>query len=534
MLLLSVLSLHAALAAGPIIAPGVNSSRVTPGGKVKSMEMATKLAGVKTVTIGTISGPYGKSFTDSLYRSLRQTKQGQYKTSADVGAGAVGGLGQLAAVASGSALSSTGVPGAGLVGNLSEKVVGDTTDRVADKLDGIDRHPAEGFGIVQAGPTTGERVRQTTERIDEATSNRSTALKGAAKAASAVGLGQAEAALNLTKDVAKVGAGFFREGVEGNSRPYSGVKLPIAVVEEGAADAVVNATISQNNLPDKNFKKKKKKKKRDKNGKVVKDKNGKPIWITVEVPCVKRTVELSVQSELKKSDGTVIMRSKYKATAEDEKCGPERMKKIASHNSLARPLAGGAAMKWGGHLQPQMETVRLKFNPNGTTALGISHLMQNRHSAGMCLLQEAARNDPNDPYAAYNQAVILEAFGVYTEARDLYQTAEAHPDFQKGRWDDGAARTNRRIKHLKLMAKAYDMVAEPTAFPHAEACPAVDRTDARVTAKRTMLYDSQGGTSIRRLEVGEPLRLLSEEKKWKEVQQLDGTVGWVKEKELFE
>ena len=90
--------------------------------------------------------------------------------------------------------------------------------------------------------------------------------------------------------------------------------------------------------------------------------------------------------------------------------------------------------------------------------------MQNRHSAGMCLLQEAAQNDPNDPYAAYNQAVILEAFGVYTEARDLYQTAEAHPDFQKGRWDDGAARTNRRIKHLKLMAKAYDMVAEPTAF----------------------------------------------------------------------
>ena len=153
-------------------------------------------------------------------------------------------------------------------------------------------------------------------------------------------------ALKLTKDVAKVGAGFFREGVEGNSRPYSGVKLPITVVEEGAADAVVNATISQNNLPDKNFKKKKKKKKRDKNGKVVKDKNGKPIWITVEVPCVKRTVELSVQSELKKGDGTVIMRSKYKATAEDEKCGPERMKKIASHNSLARPLAGGAA-RWG-------------------------------------------------------------------------------------------------------------------------------------------------------------------------------------------
>ena len=105
MLLLSVLSLHG-LAGGHHRASG-STSRVTPGGKVKSMEMATKLAGVKTVTIGTISGPYGKRFTDSLYLSLRQAKQGQYKTSADVGA-ARWGPGPQAAVASGSALSSTG------------------------------------------------------------------------------------------------------------------------------------------------------------------------------------------------------------------------------------------------------------------------------------------------------------------------------------------------------------------------------------------------------------------------------------------
>ncbi|HCH61438.1 MAG: hypothetical protein CL927_16915 [Deltaproteobacteria bacterium] len=533
MVLLLVCTLSTALAGGPVIAPGVNSSRVVPGGKVKSMEMATKVAGVKTVSIGTISGPYGKRFTDSLYASLRYTKQGQYKTGADVGAGAMGGLGQLAAVASGGALSSTGIPGAGLAGNLSEKLVGDTTDKVAERLDGIDRHPAEGFGIVRAGPTTGDRIRETAERV-EATGDKSTALKGAAKVASAAGFGQAEAALDLTKDVAKVGAAFFREGVEGNSPPYSGVKLPISVVEDGKADAVVNATISQKNLPDKNFKKKKKKKKRDKNGKVIKDKNGKPIWITVEVPCIKRVVELSVQSELKKGDGTVIMRSKYNASAEDEKCGPERMKKIASHNSLARPLAGGAASKWGGHLQPQMETIRLKFNPSGSTALGISHILKNRHAAGMCLLQEAAAHNPADPYAPYNQAVILEAFGVYGEARELYGKAETHPDFQKGRWNDGRARSARRIKHMKLMEKAYDMVSAPTAFPHAESCPEVDRSDTQTTAKRTTLHDSKGGNTIRRLHEGEALRVLSEDKKWKEVQQLDGTVGWVKDKDLFE
>ena len=39
----------------------------------------------------------------------------------------------------------------------------------------------------------------------------------------------------------------------------------------------------------------------------------------------RRTVELSVQSELKRTDGTTIMRSKYKSTAQDEKCGKERI-----------------------------------------------------------------------------------------------------------------------------------------------------------------------------------------------------------------
>ncbi len=533
MLFLSLLTFATALAGGPVIAPGINSSRVIPGGKVKSIEMAQKLSGVKTVTIGTIQGPYGKRFTDALYFSLRNTKQGQYRTGADLGANAVGGLGQLAATASGGALATTGVPGANLVGNLSERVVGNSTDKVAARLDGIDRHPDEGFGIVQAGPTTGDRIRETANRVEEATEVNG-AVKGAAKIASSVGLGQAEAALDLTKDVAKVGAAFFREGVEGNSSPYRGVHLPISVVDAGEADAKVNATITQKNLPDENFKKKKKKKKRDKNGKVVKDKNGKPIWITVEIQCVRRTVELSVQSELKRTDGTTIMRSKYKSTAQDEQCGKERMKKIASHDALARPMAGGAATKWAGHLLPQMETVRLKFNPSGSTALGLSHMMQNRHAAGMCLLQEAAAHDPTDPYAAYNQAVILEAFGIYAEARDLYQTAQQHPDFQKGRWDEGLKRTNRRIKHMTLLAKAYDMIPQPTQFPHAEQCLTIDRTDTRPIAKRTALHDSKGGTTIRRLQVGEPLRVLSEEKKWKEVQQLDGSVGWVHEKALFE
>ena len=48
-LLLLCLQLTSAWAGGPVIKAGINSQRVIPGQKVKTMEMAEKLSGVKTI-----------------------------------------------------------------------------------------------------------------------------------------------------------------------------------------------------------------------------------------------------------------------------------------------------------------------------------------------------------------------------------------------------------------------------------------------------------------------------------------------------
>ena len=84
-----------------------------------------------------------------------------------------------------------------------------------------------------------------------------------------------------------------------------------------------------------------------------------------------------------------------------------------------------------------------------------------------------------------------------------------------------------------LLEKAYGMVPQPTAFPHAESCPAVDRTDTQPTTNRVDLKDGAGGEEIRRLYAGESLKVISTEGKWSEVQQLDGSTGWVKTKRAF-
>lgn len=521
-------ALSSALAA-PLVAPGINSSRVVPGRSIDTMEVARKLSGVKTITMGTMDGPSGDRFSAAAVASLNRTRQGQYRTAADLGASAVGGFGTAAAAATGLAAAGSGIVGAGLIAKRAEGAMEGGTEKAAARLDGIDRHPSEGFGMVREGPTAGDRIRTGAEKVQA----RSGALDGAAKVAGAVGVSQVETALSLGKDAAKVTAAFFRAGVAGNSPPYVGVKLPIEAVSDGRGDAAVSAKLVFEQLPDEEYVVEEKRKKRDKDGHVVYDENGEPVWIIVEIPCIKRTVEVDIRSRLARTDGTVIATSVHTATETDDACGPKRMKKIKTAEELGAPHASVAGSVWGPLVQPQMDTIRLKFNPSGSTALGIDHLLHNRHAAGMCLLQDALSANREDAYAEYNQAVILEAWGRYDDALALYTEAETDPAFSKGRWDNGARRAKARLAELERLAVAYDMVAAETAFPYAEACPAIDRSDRVAITKRVQLKATAGGDDLRKLHEGELVRLVAEQGKWAEVEQLDGSTGWVKAKRAF-
>ncbi len=524
------LMITGALAAGPVVAPGINSSRVVPGDKVSSEEVAKKLSSVKVIVIGQIDGPHGGLFERSAVASLNNEKQGRYRTAADLGASAVGGLGQAAAAATGIVAAGSGVVGAGIVAKKAEGAVEGGSEKAAARLDGVDRHPAEGFGILpDEGPTTADRIRAGAEKV----ADRQGALDGAAKLASAVGAAQVETALGLGKDAAKVTAALFRAGVEGNSPRFVGVHLPIEAKTDGQGDASLTAKVNLKKLPDEEYIKKEKKKKRDKNGKVVKDKDGNVVWIVVQIPCTKRTVEVGIKSRLSLPDGDVIAKTSYKATEVDDVCGKKRMQKIKSPEEMASHHVSAAGRVWGKLIQPQMDTMRLKFFPTGATALGIDHILQNRHAAGMCLLKDAQSHDEADAAAHYNQAIAYEAWGIYSDALTHFDVAEKDPAFSKGRWNNGAARIRSRNTELALMKTAYGMVPQPLAFPHAETCPSVDRTDAKPVTKRVDLKDGAGGDDIRRLYEGELLKVLRTEGKWSEVEQLDGSVGWVKTKRAF-
>ncbi|MEC7949242.1 MAG: hypothetical protein VX265_16855 [Myxococcota bacterium] len=533
-LLLLCLQLTSAWAGGPVIKAGINSQRVIPGQKVKTMEMAEKLSGVKTISVVPLQGPNAKHFTSGFRSGLQQPKRGSFKTGADAGANLVGGLGALGSVATGGAIASTGVPGASLLGGVGEKVIGDSTERVAERMDGIDRSPDEGFAVARTGPERGEKLRQLSDRVNSPDNDKMAKAGKAAKVAGALGAGQVETALGAAKDVAKVGAAFFRAGKQGNSPFYESVLQPIAWSEGEDSDARIHGTITQVQKPDFHFTKEKKKKKRDKNGKVVKNKKGKPVMITVEVKCVRRIVEVDIKSQLKRPDGAVIMRSRHKETVKDEACGPERMKKIKKPNAMTRGSVAYAGSQWGELLQPRMTASRLKFYPSGATALAVEqYAMQNQHAAAMCLLQAAA--DHGDYASAHhNQAVLLEAYGRYADAQSLYATASESPTFQTGKWAGGEDRMKTRRRQIRIMATAYGMVAKETSFPYADQCPEIDYTDIRATTTRANLMTAKGGELIRRLQVGEPLRVRAETAKGFEVEQLDGSTGWVGNTKLFD
>lgn len=529
MVSLVTILLTTAFAKGPVVAPGVNTSRVVPGQRVSSDEVAAKLSSVKVITMGSVEGPHGGRFKQSAVASINNKRQGQYRTAADVGASAVGGLGQAAAAATGIAAAGSGVLGAGLVANRAEGAIEGGSEKAAARLDGIDRHPAEGFGILPDGPTTADKIRAGAEKVSASSGK----LDGAAKIAGAVGASQVETALGLGKDAADVTAAFFRAGVEGNSPRFVGVHLPIQAKKEGAGDATLSAKVKLKQLPDKEYIKKEKRKKRDKNGKVIRDKDGKIVYEIIEIPCIKRTVEINIRSRLALPAGDVIATSAYSSTATDDACGKKRMEKIQTKEQMSGPHVGRAGSAWGALIQPQMDSMRLKFFPTGSTALALDHVLHNRHAAGMCLLQDARSHDTSDAAAQYNTAVVLEAWGVYDDALTLYTTAETHEDFSKGRWNNGTGRIRSRQQELSLLETAYGMVPQQTAFPHADSCPAVDRTDTRPITNRVDLKDGAGGEELRRLYDGEVVKVISTEGKWSEVQQLDGSTGWVKTKRAF-
>jgi hypothetical protein len=525
-LILSILLFLPTADAGPLIAYGINSSRVVPGEKVSGTDTIVEISKVKTIGIGTISGPHSKTFINAAVGSINNEKQGRYTTGAESMAGVVAGGGKVAAIAARTAISAQGFLGAGMVGKKTSNVVEKGSEAAAQRMDGFDHDPEEGFAIRAASITPVEQTPTTESKLDSK-------MNTVATVANAVGAKQVSNAIEIGQDMRGVVGAFRRtENVAAQPKPL-GVKLPIKAIAEGKGDASLSATIKTTQKQDRKFQETRKKKKRDKNGKVIKDKNGKVIWVTYKVDCIERTVVVNVNAKLKSRSGTDIMSSRLNTSAKDKQCGKNRMKKIASKESLSRPIVKVAASRWGRFVQPQMNTQRLKLHPTGTSALGVMYLMDYNPTGGMCILDDAIARDPSDYGANYNKAIILESYGQYKDAAAIFSIAYKSSELDKPRYRGGSGRMLARGKQLQVMEDAYGMVAEPTSFPYAAECPVIDIEGTRPITKRVALTTEPGGVAIRRLFVGERLRTIEDGKKWIKVQQIDGTEGWVKMKKAY-
>ena len=180
-----------------------------------------------------------------------------------------------------------------------------------------------------------------------------------------------------------------------------------------------------------------------------------------------------------------------------------------------------------------METQRLKLHPTGTSALGVIYLMDYNPTGAMCILDDAIARDPSDYGANYNKAIILESYGLYEDAAAGFSIAYKSSELDKPRFKGGLGRMSARTTQLQTLEDAYGMVAQPTSFPYADECPVIDIEGTRPITKRVALTTEPGGTTIRRLFVGERLRTIEDGKKWIKVQQIDGTKGWVKKKKAY-
>ena len=528
LILSMLLSLPTANAA-PLIAYGINSSRVVPGEKVSDTETIAAVSKVKTVGIGTMSGPHTKTFINAAVSSINNEKQGRYTTGAESLSGVVAGGGKVAAVAARTAISAQGFFGAGAVGKKTSDVVEKGSEAAAQRMDGFDHDPEEGFAI-RAAPTPQSTSTESSESPDSKLDSK---LNAVASVASAVGAKQVSNAIEIGQDMKGIVGSFKRtENAAAQPKPL-GVKLPIKAIKEGKGDASLSATIKTTQKPDREFQETRKKKKRDKNGKVVKDKNGKVIWITYKVTCIERTVVVNVNAKLKGKSGTDIMSSRVNRNVKDKQCGKDRKKKLKSKESLSRPVVKSAASQWGSYIQPQMETQRLKLHPTGTSALGVIYLMDYNPTGAMCILDDAIARDPSDYGANYNKAIILESYGLYEDAAAGFSIAYKSSELDKPRFKGGLGRMSARTTQLQTLEDAYGMVAQPTSFPYADECPVIDIEGTRPITKRVALTTEPGGTTIRRLFVGERLRTIEDGKKWIKVQQIDGTEGWVKKKKAY-
>ncbi len=309
-----------------------------------------------------------------------------------------------------------------------------------------------------------------------------------------------------------------------------------ATMDSGAAaDAVLSAKVNRE-VKHSNFKKKKKD--RNKKGKVLKNKDGKPRMF--EAKCIKRTVNTTVTATLRSASGQSLYSNKTTGTQTDSKCqkGSYETDMTAVKGRLKKPyhlsksVASSAGSKLDGALYPGAKSVRLNVGLTATNGLAIRRLHADPALA-MCLFEEVLDRTPDDPGANLGKGALLESHGRYEEAKAHYMKAASDPEYKTA--EKAMTRIETRLIEVDVMKRAYGQAHSPQPFPHMSPCPSFSREGTMTVTKDAKLRSSQGITApvLEPIWAGEAVRIVEDGSKWAKVMLLDGTEGYLNKKLAF-
>jgi hypothetical protein len=298
-----------------------------------------------------------------------------------------------------------------------------------------------------------------------------------------------------------------------------GLKTDVYRIVTSKPDAILSGTIKTSSKDEETTQKEEVK---DKDGNVVRDSAGKAV--TVEIPCLRRTVTSELRWSLKPPNGEALAGRTVSATRVDEKCQEER-KNVASAATMAKSAVTGMGAAIVAEIKPAWKVLRLPVERGPSVRDIIQMINRSEPERALCYAEQLHKLDPADAEMALARAALKEALG------DLKGASEAYADVltvdAKSRpARKGQERVAERQTEIATLERAHKLKWSPKA-PDLNSCPRLPDGRPAILKKDTLLASSPGGKTGQELERGQRVFVVGEEGAVLKVSTVEGQVGFL-------
>lgn len=300
-----------------------------------------------------------------------------------------------------------------------------------------------------------------------------------------------------------------------------GLKVNVYEVVTEGGDARLSGKVE---LSEKNETYKAKQAKRDGKGNIVKDSNGKTVY--VEVDCARRIVTTDIHWNLVDASSTLLVEKGITRTARDSKCGSKRGE-LASKDELGKNTLNGIGSRIANELAPYWSESRLTFQRDKSIKEVIELNRKDQPQAALCAAREVVKADPYSVEANLALGVLHEGLGFVNEAIPYYKKAASVNNDKESL--DHIRKVESRVKELSTLESVYGLtytVGEPDyawcpKLPDGR--PVLVKKDATLWSAR----DPKVATKVVDVPKGMKLYVIEETPDLLRVVTTDGREGWV-------